>query len=306
MQIQKMKAIDKIILLVVTIFYHAREYNIIGEANMTVYADILILINTYVNFFILLATSALLRLKRPFWSLLIGAVAGGLCSLVILIPQRSELLSCLAQLIIASLVVLLSFGFSDFRTVVKRLALFFAASFIFSGCVYCYSLAFKPDKLIINNSVIYFDISALELIIASAVIYLLVIIVRIINGGYCKKERQTVELVLNYRGKTVEYTCLLDTGNMLRDSFTDTPVAVVDSDLSQKLGIDFSNPDSEQIREHKIRFIPFGTVAEKGLMPVFRPDKITVNGKEANNLLIGVSSHKFGGEYNAVANYDII
>lgn len=273
---------------------------------MTVYADILILINTYVNYFILLAASALLRIRVPFWRLLLGALAGGIGSMIILLPQKSELLSCVIQLLLASIIVIISFGFVKFKAFLKRLALFFAASFIFSGSVYCFWLAFKPDRLIINNSVIYFDISAIELIIASAVIYVGVILVRALNGGFCKNTRKTVNLGLLHNGISVTYVCLLDTGNMLRDSFTDMPIAVVDSNLSDYLGVDFSNPDNDAIKQYKIRFIPFDTVGEKGLMPIFRPEKITVDGKENNGILIGVSSHHFNGEYNAVANYDII
>ncbi len=227
---------------------------------MTVYADILVLINTYVYFFVLLAAAALLRLRTPFWRMLAGAFAGGLGALVILLPQQNELLTSAVHLLLALIIVLITFGFAGWRTVLKRLALFFAASFIFSGCVYCFWLAFKPDRLIINNSVIYFDISALELIVASAVIYCLVIVVRALNGGFNKNRRKTVTLCLSHNGTEVTYTCLLDTGNMLRDSFTDMPIAVVDSSLSDCLGVDFAYPDAEAIRRNKIRFIPFNTV----------------------------------------------
>ena len=41
-------------------------------------------------------------------------------------------------------------------------------------------------------------------------------------------------------------------------------------------------------------------------MPVFKPDSLLLDGKKAENILIGVSLHKFESEYKAVANYDII
>ena len=93
---------------------------------------------------------------------------------------------------------------------------------------------------------------------------------------------------------------------MLRDCFTDMPIAVVDNSISRSLKIDFYAADEDVIRRNKIRFIPFNTVGNSGLMPVFKPDKIKVDGKVKNDLLIGVSKRRFDGEHNAVANYDII
>lgn len=273
---------------------------------MTVYADILVLINTYVNFFVLLSSSALLRLRVPIWKMIIGALMGGFSALIILLPKQNELISCVIHLILALIIVLVSFGLSNWRMVLKRLAIFFATSFIFSGCVYCFWLAFKPDRLIINNSVIYFDISAIELIIVSAVIYAIFMIVRLVCGGFNKNQRQTVKLELIHNGRELTYTCLIDTGNMLRDCFTDMPIAVVDNSISRSLEIDFYAADEAAIRRNKIRFIPFDTVGNSGLMPIFKPDKVKVDGKVKNDVLIGVSARRFDGEHNAVANYDII
>ncbi len=273
---------------------------------MTVYADILILINTYVNFFVLLVTSALLRLHTPIWKMIIGAIIGGVASLIILLPKQNEFISCAIHLLLAFIIILVSFGITTVRIMLKRLAFFFAASFIFSGSIYCFWLAFKPDRLIINNSVIYFDISAFELIIASGIIYGMVMLVRLFCGGFNKNERKTVKLDLIHNGKRITYNCLIDTGNMLRDCFTDMPIAVVDKSISHALEIDFFNADDMSIISNKIRYIPFNTVGESGLMPVFKPDLIKVDGKEKNDILIGVSLSRFNGEHNAVANYDII
>lgn len=280
-------------------------YNKFGDWDMTVYADILVLINTYVNYFVLLATCAFLRTPRRFLRLFLGASVGGICSLVILLPQKNELISMLGQLGIAALIIFSTFGFENLHIYIKRLASFFLVSFLFSGSVYFIYQIFKPDRLIINNSVIYFDISAIALIIGSAAIYAVIIVVRALNGGFAKKERKTVKMTVEHNGKTVEFICLIDTGNMLRDAFTDMPVAVVDTSISRCLTIDLNNLSEETMKQNKLRYIPYNTVGNEGLMPVFKPDCVLLEGKRVDNLLIGVSSHKFESEYKAVANYDI-
>ena len=288
-----------------TLFFHPFGYNNSGDGDMTVYADILVLINTYVNYFILLATCAFLRTPRRFLRLFLGSAVGGICSLVILLPQKNELISMLGQSIIAVLIIFSTFGFDNLHIFLKRLATFFLVSFLFSGSVYFIYQIFKPERLIINNSVIYFDISAIELILGSAVIYAIIIVVRALNGGFAKKERKTVKMTVVHNGKTVELSCLIDTGNMLRDAFTDMPVAVVDRSISKCLMIDLDNLSEDTIKQNKLRYIPYNTVGNEGLMPVFKPDSVFFGDKRVDNLLIGVSSHRFESEYKAVANYDI-
>lgn len=270
------------------------------------YADILVLINTYVNYFILLATCAFLRTPRRFLRLFLGSAVGGICSLVILIPQQSEIFSMLCQLIIAVFIILSVFGFQNLRAFMKRLASFFLVSFLFSGSVYFLYQLIQPSGLIINNSVIYFDISAFELIVGSALIYAVIIVVRALNGGFSKNDRKTVKMTVKHNGKSVEFSCLIDTGNMLRDAFTDMPVAVVDKAILKCILIDSDNLDTETIVRNKIRYIPYNTVGNDGLMPVFKPDALYIDERKSDNILIGVSLHKFECEYKAVANYDII
>ncbi|MBQ5889516.1 MAG: sigma-E processing peptidase SpoIIGA [Clostridia bacterium] len=273
---------------------------------MTIYADILVLINTYVNYFVLLATCTFLRTPRRFLRLFLGAAVGGVCSLVILLPQKNELISMLCQLSIAVLIIFITFGFDYLHIFLKRLASFFLVSFLFSGSVYFIYQIFKPNRLIINNSVIYFDISTIELILGSAAIYAVIIVVRTLNGGFAKNDRKKVKMTIEHNGKRVEFSCLIDTGNMLRDAFTDMPVAVVDSSVSRCLMIDLNNLSEDTIKQNKLRYIPYNTVGNEGLMPVFKPDCVLLDGRRVDNLLIGVSSHKFESEYKAVANYDIL
>lgn len=281
-------------------------YNDFGDWDMTIYADILVLINTYVNYFVLLATCAFLRTPRRFLRLFLGAAVGGVCSLVILLPQKNELISMLCQLSIAVLIIFITFGFDYLHIFLKRLASFFLVSFLFSGSVYFIYQIFKPNRLIINNSVIYFDISTIELILGSAAIYAVIIVVRTLNGGFAKNDRKKVKMTIEHNGKRVEFSCLIDTGNMLRDAFTDMPVAVVDSSVSRCLMIDLNNLSEDTIKQNKLRYIPYNTVGNEGLMPVFKPDCVLLDGRRVDNLLIGVSSHKFESEYKAVANYDIL
>ncbi len=55
---------------------------------MTVYADVLFLVNLYVDFFLLWCDDRVLRLQTGVWRLLGGALTGALCSLACLLPGQ--------------------------------------------------------------------------------------------------------------------------------------------------------------------------------------------------------------------------
>ena len=54
---------------------------------MVVYADILVILNLIVDYFLLSASAAILRIKLPFWRQLAGASVGAVSSLYIFAPE---------------------------------------------------------------------------------------------------------------------------------------------------------------------------------------------------------------------------
>ena len=53
---------------------------------MTVYADVLVIVNLYVDFFLLWCTQQVLQLRAGPWRMVLGAFVGGLCALACLYP----------------------------------------------------------------------------------------------------------------------------------------------------------------------------------------------------------------------------
>ena len=62
---------------------------------MVVYADILIILNFAVDYFLLRAAAFLQHLKPPLWRILLSAAAGGISSLYIFLPPRGVILDIL-------------------------------------------------------------------------------------------------------------------------------------------------------------------------------------------------------------------
>ena len=51
---------------------------------VTVYADVLVIVNLYVDFFLLWCTQQVLQLRAGPWRMVLGAFVGGLCALACL------------------------------------------------------------------------------------------------------------------------------------------------------------------------------------------------------------------------------
>lgn len=77
---------------------------------MTVYADILILINLYINYLLLQLTQKVLRRRFSKGRVLAASVVGALCSLIMLLPPLPGLLLFFFRLLLATGIVYLAGG----------------------------------------------------------------------------------------------------------------------------------------------------------------------------------------------------
>ena len=90
-----------------------------------------------------------------------GAFLGGLYSLYILLPQLAQWFTILVELAMAATITLTAFGR---KGILKTCSCFFAMSFLFAGSMFLLWKTAAPKNLIINNGVVYFQISPLLLI----------------------------------------------------------------------------------------------------------------------------------------------
>ena len=127
----------------------------------TIYIDILVCLNVIVNYFLLLASGKFLSRPYKRWRILLGAFLGGLYSLYILLPQLAQWFTILVELAMAATITLTAFGR---KGILKTCSCFFAMSFLFAGSMFLLWKTAAPKNLIINNGVVYFQISPLLLI----------------------------------------------------------------------------------------------------------------------------------------------
>ena len=100
---------------------------------MVIYADILVVINLFVNYFLLLITKRILRVCVRRIRILCGAVFGGLYSLIIFAPALPLAVTALFHMAAVGILVLISFPTNTVKAYFKAYTSLFAVNFRFPG-----------------------------------------------------------------------------------------------------------------------------------------------------------------------------
>ncbi len=246
---------------------------------MTVYADVLICINIIIDYLILELTVKLLKTQCSFWRQLLGSVVGGAFSLFILLPDRGVFLSLAIRLITAFAVVAVSFGFGSMSLLIRRVCSFFVISFAFSGTMFAVWYFIKPTGLMVHNGIVYYNLSSIVLIITAIFTYC---IITLISRFIRRKNIHTCRLMIETDRTALEVTALVDSGNKLREPFSEKPVVLLDPKYQFML-------EGYHSRE---RVIPYNTVSNSGTVMGIVPKAVYIleeNSKESLDVYLAIS-----------------
>lgn len=260
---------------------------------MVIYVDILFVVNFFITYLLLLFTSLMLKGKSNTIRFLLASALGGLYALVILIDDLSFLLTFLGKIIVSFIIVFIAFGFKRLLVYLKSVIVFYFSNMLFLGVITALLFAFKPQGIAMNNSVVYFDISAKALLICALVAYAIsYAIVKIYNHSIAKSEIYQVAI---YKDNSVyNLFAFADSGNKLKEPFSDYPVIIA---------------DKSKVNVNAERVIPYNTVGGEGMLKAFKPDKVVIsNGKnsfEAERVYIALSVVD-SKEFSAIINPELL
>ncbi len=268
----------------------------------TIYLDVLIVLNIYVNFFLLKATAKFTHTPLKIPRCIISSVIGSFFSLTILLPSGGFLLSLLIKLAAAFIITAITFGIKDKKRFLRLLFYFYIINFVFAGAIMLMYITFKPTFMAFNNSYFYVDFSLISLVIFTTISYFAVTGVRYFmdkNSDTSKKYR----IIIKYQGKVTSIDALSDTGNSLTDSFTGKPVVICPKNA---LGFneEFSLENAEDIyKKYGFRLIPYFTIGNTGMIPIFKPDEIVISEKESGksycaDALVGLTAKETQAIFN--------
>lgn len=272
---------------------------------MTVYIDVLIIFNLYINYFLVKSTALIMRRKISPLRCLAAAAVGALSSLVILLPPFPFALTFLIKTAIAGFVTFAAFGRQKIWDYAVCMLFFLLMCFVYGGAMLALWHFAAPLGMIYENGTAYFDIPIGALAVFTALSYGAVRAVRYLLDRKIKcAESCTVNVTVG--GRSVKLRGFPDTGNALTDVFSGKPIVICSPsairDIIPESVARYLNGCGDITG---ILLVPCRTVDGEGLIPIFSADMISVNGTDAD-AMIGVSRTELHGGNDCIFNPKII
>lgn len=259
---------------------------------LTVYVDVLIILNTLVNYFLLLAVRKITRADTSRWRIALGSLVGGVSSMLIFLENLGVIMT-LFKLLTALLMTVITFGIKPVKSLFKKLFWLFAISFVFGGLMFAVYIFFDTDILIYTNGIIYFDIDVTFLVVCSVFSYIVITVITKFTDKKAPKSKEYY-VTVQQNGKSISCKALMDTGNNLREPFSSLPVVMAEKEIFNQ----FIIPDE------KLRLIPVSTVSGDSLVKAFRPDSLQIGEFLTDKVYIGESAMPMD-EYKIILNINL-
>lgn len=245
---------------------------------MTIYIDIILLINFIIDLLLLLSVSFLLKRRASLTRIIISSSIGSLSTLLLLVIHNNFLL-LIYKLLISIIMIIIAFKYNSFHYFKDNLIYLYIISIVLGGTIYLINNQISS----INNGLI-FTSNNLKINL-----FLLIIITPIIIYKYLKTTKNYQITYSNYYDIDIYYndlcikgTAFLDTGNNLKDPYFKRPIILINKELI-----------NEPV---KTFLVPYSVVNnQKGLLEVFSPKKIIVNNKKCKKTLLGLSDINING-----------
>lgn len=259
---------------------------------MQIVIEYVFLENFLVNL-VLLKTTALLS-KNKGRLFILTAFLGACFNVVLPLFRLSGVGHFLVQTGIVTISVCLSFKFKKFKAFLMLFLAFFASSFVYGGaCYYFESLFGLPALLIVMATVV-------------AMFLAIKFLFKIFNrkkavDNFC------FDVEIENNGKKAQFKAFLDSGNMLFDPLTQSPVNLVNfkvfSSLFSEVGIEDLLRKTDKLKTlTNAHYINLGTLSGNEKILVFQVDNLRAGEKTLPKATVGLCFKNF----NAAFESDII
>lgn len=254
---------------------------------MTVYGEFLFLENFTTGMVILLLTGRLCGRSRTKSGILLGALMCGAYSFVLFVPMIWPLaLAC--RLIFSFLVILAAFGYGGRPMYLKTTAVFYLVSFLMGGITIALMYLTKAPGLSANGSVYLHGITYLQVAAGVLVTWVLGSWLAEFFKGKLQREKVFTSMEVEIAEKTWEIRAFVDTGNFLQEPISGSPAAVLSASCGRRI-----SHEIEDLLLCRSCVIPYRCVGQKGILQGIRPDRVIVEGRTIEKIVLAISKEDF-------------
>lgn len=282
---------------------------------VTIYLDLIIVLNILFNGMILYLTSYVLRISITKKKLFLGTIFATSIVPLQLYVSSVFLHSMIGKLTYSLIIILIAFGWKGIVTFCKSVSVFYFTSFAIGGGMLGLHYLFY-DLFSFQHQVLLLTTTNLH----GQEIHLSFIVISFPLIWYFTKRRmdehvttrikydQLYDVRLSILGQSITTTAYLDSGNHLVDPITKRPVVLCDASYLQQF---FQKEDWDEllksietndvttiptILQPKINIVPFqGVGGETSYLYAIKPDSISITYEETvmetSSVLVGIQIH---------------
>lgn len=259
---------------------------------MTIYLDVIWLLNFFFDTLLLLLTAIILKRKVKKWRLFLGALIGSSIVLLYFTPFQSMASHPITKFLYSIFIVYTAFGFQKFRFFFKNLFTFYFITFMIGGGMFGLYYFFQTDltsTMLAMQSTGFGDpVSWITVLVGFPIVW------------YFSKHNleeiemkkihyeQLVHVEIQIGNDVIPIKGLIDSGNQLYDPITKTPVMILDLQTAESYIPESVIQYSQNIEQfeyenldpnwaHRIRVIPYRAVGQDHqFLLAIRPDRVMI------------------------------
>lgn len=295
---------------------------------MTIYIDVVFIENLIMNYIILFATSIIIKIKVKHIRLILASSLGAIYSIIAYMSILEMYSSVILKIILSVIIVYIAYNPQNVKNMWKYLVIFYMTSFVFGGAAFALIYIVKPQDILMKNG-LFLGTYPLKTIILGTIVAFVVIVTsfKLVKSKISKKD-MFCTIKININKVEIETKAMIDTGNLLKEPISNTPVIVVEhtllydcmpkeilNNLENILGGDFENISEEVKNKYisKLKVIPFSSLGKQnGMLIGIKPEELTVindeNENKINNVIIGIYNKSLTkrGEYRALIGIELL
>jgi len=295
---------------------------------MTIYMDIVLIENLIMNYIILYATGIILKNNIKHIRLILASLLGAIYSVVSYMSILEIYSNIILKIILSIIIVYIAFNPQTWKKMWKDILLFYLTSFVFGGAAFALIYVLKPQEILMRNGLFLGTYPLKTVFLGGGVAFFVIIAGFSVVKTKLSKKDMFCEIEVEINKKTIKTKVMIDTGNLLKEPITNTPVIVLEhtllyycmpkeilNNLEMILGGDFEKIPEEIQMEYisKLKLIPFSSLGkENGMLLGIKPEYIKIIQEEKElrkeNVIIGIYNKSLTkqGEYRGLIGIDLL
>ncbi len=243
------------------------------------YIDMLFIQGVLINYTLLLCSARFSGINVNRWRILASAIFGGLASFLIFLPTPAIIFQIIIKLLVTNILLFIAFK-TNIRGYIKGFIWYIAFNCFLAGLVLLFYFT-GGNGVILKNFQIYFDISAILLVIATLVLYICATAIRMV---FVVPEQKPTRIEITVKEAVFNLSACYDNGFTAKDILNNAPLLLIDynsckASLPETVRTGYLNYHKNAQLSHGMSVLPINSIGGTELTLSLYPVSVKVEEK---------------------------